>query len=196
VVADGRASVNTLKEWRPEAILMSGRVPGIDACSLITSIRRLTDVPILMICAECAAPDKVLALSLGADDYIAQPFDLEEVAAYIRARLRRPRMETREVVNYCDLTIDVTHRRVARSGQPVDLSTREFDLLLTFARHPEQIFTRPQLLDLVWGVDREVTLATVETYVSYLRSKIERTGGPTLIQTVRGVGYTMRNIGS
>lgn len=192
VVTDGRASAAIIQEWMPEAILLDGRLPGIDAGSLIASLRRITDVPILLICGDCGTSDKVLALSRGADDHIAKPFDLEEIAAYIRARLRRPRMQTRDIVNYADITIDVTQRKVACAGKPVELSTREFDLLLMLARYPERVFTRSQLLDLVWGMDRDVTPATVETYISYLRSKIERTGTPSLIHTLRGVGYTMR----
>jgi DNA-binding response OmpR family regulator len=191
VVTDARVAVSTMNEWMPQAILLGGRLPGIDTGSLIASLRRITDVPILLICGDSGTSDKVLALSRGADDHIAKPFDLEEVAAYIHARLRRPRMETRDVINYADITIDVTQRKVARAGQPIDLSTREFDLLLTLARHPEQVFTRSQLLDLVWGMDRAVTPATVETYISYLRSKIDK-GGPSVIHTLRGVGYTMR----
>jgi DNA-binding response OmpR family regulator len=145
-----------------------------------------------MLTGRSAVPDKVSALTRGADDYIAKPFDLDELAARIRARLRRPRMETRDVVSNADIVIDVTQRKAARAGKSLELSTREFDLLLTLARHPEQVFTRSQLLDLVWGIDRDVTPATVETYISYLRSKVDAEGNPRLIQTLRGVGYTMR----
>ncbi len=191
-VADGRVATDAIKDWAPEAILLDIGLPGIDGFSLIASLRRLTDVPILMLTARSGIPDKVSALTRGADDYIAKPFDLEELAARIRARLRRPRMETRDVVTYADIVIDVSQRKAARAGRSLELSTREFDLLLTLARHPEQVFTRSQLLDLVWGIDRDVTPATVETYISYLRSKVDVQGGPRLIQTLRGVGYTMR----
>ena len=192
VVTDAHAAVKTVHEWMPEAVLLEGRLQGMDAASLLVSLRRITDVPILMIGGEDEIQDKLLALSLGADDHIAKPFDLDEVAAYIRARLRRPRMETRDIVTYSDMTIDVTQRKVVRAGKPVDLSTREFDLLLALSRHPEQVFTRSQLLDLVWGIDREVTQATVETYISYLRSKINENSAKSLIHTIRGVGYTLR----
>jgi DNA-binding response OmpR family regulator len=175
----------------PEAILLDVRITDIDAFSAIANLRRITEAPILMLSGRSTADEKVLALTRGADDYIAEPFDWQEVAAYIHARLRRPRMEKRDVVAYADMTIDVTYRKALRAGRSIDLSAREFDLLLTLARHPEQVFTRAQLLDLVWGVDRDVTPATVETYISYLRSKIDDCGKP-LIQTLRGVGYTMR----
>jgi DNA-binding response OmpR family regulator len=191
-VPDGRVATDAIRDWAPEAILLDIGLPGIDGFSLIASLRRLTDVPILMLTGRSAVPDKVSALTRGADDYIAKPFDLDELAARIRARLRRPRMETRDVVSYADIVIDVTQRKAARAGKSLELSTREFDLLLTLARHPEQVFTRSQLLDLVWGIDRDVTPATVETYISYLRSKVDAEGNPRLIQTLRGVGYTMR----
>ena len=191
-VADGRVATDAIREWAPEAILLDIGLPGIDGFSLIASLRRLTDVPILMLTARSTIPDKVSALTRGADDYIAKPFDLEELAARIRARLRRPRMETRDVVTYADLVIDVSQRKAARGGRSLELSTREFDLLLALARHPEQVFSRAQLLDLVWGIDRDVTPATVETYISYLRSKVDAPAAPRLIHTLRGVGYTMR----
>jgi DNA-binding response OmpR family regulator len=191
-VPDGRRAIDAIGEWLPEAILLDIGLPGIDGFSLIGSLRRITDVPILMVTGRSATPDKVAALTRGADDYVAKPFDLEEVAARIRSWLRRPRMESREVVTYADVSIDVSHRKAARGTRTLELSTREFDLLLTLARHPEQVFSRSQLLDLVWGIDRDVTPATVETYISYLRSKVDVAGTPRLIQTLRGVGYTMR----
>lgn len=191
VVPEARAAASVIKEWMPEAILVDVRLPRIDAFALVSTLRRITDVPILMLSPPCEAAQKVRALAQGADDYIAGPFDSQELEAYIRARLRRPRMEKRDLVSYADVTIDVSQRKAARRGKPIDLSTREFDLLLTLARHPEQVFTRSQLLDLVWGIDHDVSPATVETYISYLRSKIDAEGAP-LIHTLRGVGYTMR----
>lgn len=191
IVSDARASANAIKEWTPEAVVLDAHLSSVDPFSLVASMRRITDVPILMLSGHSSVAQKVRALTCGADDYIAEPYDWEEIAAYIRARLRRPRMEKRDILNYADVTLDVTQRKAARAGKAVDLSTREFDLLLTLVRHPNQVFTRAQLLDLVWGVDRDVAPATVETYISYLRSKIDAIGAP-LIHTLRGVGYTMR----
>ena len=190
-VGDGRRATETINEWAPEAILLDIGLPGIDGLSLIASLRRVTDVPILMLTARSELPDKLTALHRGADDYIGKPFELDELAARIQAGLRRPRMEVRDVLNYADVVIDVTRRKAVRAGKPLALSTREFDLLLTLARRPEQVFTRSQLLDLVWGIDRDVAPATVETYISYLRAKVDVDGLPRLIHTFRGVGYTM-----
>lgn len=189
---DGRSAIELLKEWTPEALLLDVMLPGIDGMSLIPALRRVTDVPILMLTGRAQTADKVSALTRGADDYIAKPFELEELVARIHAALRRPRMEVREIVSYADVSVDVGRRTVTRAGRPLELSTREFDLLLTFVRRSEHVFTRTQLLDLVWGTEKDVTPATVETYISYLRSKIDTPGAPSLIQTVRGVGYVFR----
>lgn len=189
---DGRTAIEVLKEWTPEALVLDVMLPGIDGMSLIPALRRVTDIPILMLTGRAQTADKVSALTRGADDYIAKPFELDELVARIHAALRRPRMEVREIVSYADVAIDVGRRTVTRGGRPVELSTREFDLLLTFVRRSEHVFTRSQLLDIVWGTEKDVTPATVETYISYLRSKIDAPGAPSLIQTVRGVGYVFR----
>lgn len=191
-VRDGRSAPATVADWQPEAILLDADLMGMDCFSLIGSLRRLTDVPILVLSDRSEVSDTVTALTRGADDYITKPFDVEELVTLIYARLRRPRMETRTLVTFADLSIDVTSRKATRAGRPLDLSMREFDLLVTLARNPERVFTRSQLLDVVWGVDRDVSEATVETYISYLRSKVDLNGMSPLIQTIRGAGYAMR----
>ncbi len=191
-VADGHAAIAEVSRFNPEAILLDIGLPGIDGLSLLANLRRVTDAPIIMLTGRSATHDKVNALTRGADDYVAKPFDLEELAARIQARLRRPTIEARDIVRYADLTVDVSGRKAARGNTPIELSAREFDLLVTLARHPEQVFSRTQLLDLVWGMDRDVTPATVETYISYVRAKVDSENRPRLIHTLRGVGYTMR----
>lgn len=190
-VSNQQLAATAIREWAPEAVLLESPLYGVDAFSLITSLRTMTDLPVLMLSTVYKAGQKICALTRGADDYILEPFDWEEIAACISARLRRPRIQVREFANYADLSIDITQRRAYRAGIPIDLSVREFDLLLTLVRHSEHVLTRSQLLDLVWGTDRDITLENVTTYISYVRSKIEALGEP-LIQTVRGLGYTMR----
>jgi DNA-binding response OmpR family regulator len=187
----GSRVVSGLKEWAPEAILLDLDLSDANACFLIAHLRRNTDVPILVLSGQCDTEHKIRALSEGADDCIAEPFDWEELAAFIRARLRRPRIVRWDLVRYADVTLDVTQRKAVRSGKPLELSKREFDLLLALTRRPEQVFTRSQLLDIVWGVDSTVTPAAVETYICYLRAKVDAEGEP-LIHTVRGLGYTLR----
>jgi len=191
IVSEVANVARAIAEWAPEAIVLGLRLPSINAFGFIESLRRITEVPILLLSGAFESDAKVRALMCGADDYLAEPFDWQELAACIRARLRRPRLEKRDVVTYADVTIDLSQRRVARAGKAIDLSAREFDLLVALARHPEHVFTRSQLLDMVWGMDRDVAPATVETYISYLRAKLD-SAGVRLIHTLRGVGYTMR----
>ena len=189
---DGRAALDAVRSWTPEVIILDVMLPEVDGFTLLPALRRLTDVPILMLSAKTATAEKVTGLSRGADDYLAKPFELEELVARLHSALRRPRLQLRETFRYADLVLDVSRRTVYRGQRRIDLSTREFDLLLTFVQHPERVFTRAQLLDLVWGVDRDVVPNTVETYVSYLRAKIDSAEETKLIQTLRGVGYVLR----
>ena len=191
-VIDGRTALNTVKQWSPEVIVLDVMLPEIDGFTLLPALRRLTDVPIVMLSAKTETAEKVAGLSRGADDYVGKPFELEELIARLHSALRRPRMELRQSFSYADLTVDVSRRSVFRGTRRIELSTREFELLLTFVRHPEQVFSRSQLLDLVWGVDRDVVPNTVETYVSYLRAKLDSVEQVKLIHTLRGVGYVLR----
>ena len=189
---DGREAIEAIRAWSPEVIILDVMLPETDGFTLLPALRRLTDVPIVMLSAKAETAEKVAGLSRGADDYLGKPFELEELIARLHSALRRPRMELRQTFAYADLSVDLARRSVYRGNRRVELSTREFDLLLTFVRHPEQVFTRTQLLDLVWGVDRDVVPNTVETYVSYLRAKLDSGEPVKLIQTLRGVGYTLR----
>jgi two-component system response regulator MprA len=117
---------------------------------------------------------------------------MTELVARLHSALRRPRLEQPSIVAYSDLTIDLDRREVKRGDRRIELSAREYALLLTFVRNPERVFTRDQLLDLVWGSDRDVGPGAVETYVSYLRAKIDAGFEPKLIRTIRGAGYALR----
>ena len=193
-VADGRASLDLLRSWRPDIIVLDVMLPEMDGITLLPELRRLTEVPIVMLSARSETGDKVSALSSGADDYVAKPFELEELVARLNSALRRPRLELRQNFSYEDLSVDLERRAVFRGSRRIELSTREFDLLLTFVRNPERVFSRSELLDLVWGVDRDVVPNTVETYISYLRAKLDSGEAIRLIQTLRGVGYALRAI--
>jgi DNA-binding response OmpR family regulator len=190
-VADGRGALELLRSWHPEAIVLDVMLPEIDGFALLPAIRRLSESPVIMLSAKTAIADKVQGLLRGADDYLAKPFDIEELTARILSALRRPRLEIRQTFRYSDLTIDVTRRAVLRGNRKVQLSRREFDLLMTLFQQPERVFTRSQLLDYVWGVDRDVVPNVVETYISYLRTKIDSGDEVKLIRTVRGSGYTL-----
>ncbi|MBD5633519.1 MAG: response regulator transcription factor [Candidatus Eremiobacteraeota bacterium] len=189
--ADGRAGLEILRSWHPEAIILDVMLPEIDGYSLLPAIRRVSEVPIIMLSAKTGIAEKVQGLLRGADDYVAKPFDIEELVARLLSSLRRPRLEIRQTLRYGDLSIDVSRRVVMRSGRRVQLSRRKFDLLMTLFQQPERVFTRSQLLDYVWGVDRDVVPNVVETYISYLRAKIDHGEPVKLIRTMRGSGYTL-----
>lgn len=181
-----------LEEWEPEAIVLDVMMPYVDGISLIPLIRRRSEAPIIMLSAKVELDAKVASLSRGADDYLAKPFELAELVARIHSRLRRPQLAKREVLQFADLHVDMPTRTASRSGERIALSTREFDLLVTLLRQPGRVFSREQLIDLAWGEDAEVAPNAVETYISYLRGKIERGDRPRLIYTIRGAGYSLR----
>jgi two-component system, OmpR family, response regulator MprA len=189
---DGADGLALVRDWQPSCIVLDVVMPKIDGIALIPLLRRLTEVPIVMLTARGDVRDRIDGLRAGADDYLAKPFDLEELAARIQTALRRPMLRHVEHLTFADLSIDLETRIVRRGERRIDLSMREFDLLITLARRPNRIFTREELLDHVWGVDRDLSPNTVETYISYLRAKIDADGAPRLIHTIRGVGYSLR----
>jgi DNA-binding response OmpR family regulator len=191
-VTEGSAALPLLESWRPDVIVLDVMLPGPDGFTLLPEIRRLTTAPVVMLTARTEINEKIAGFSAGADDYVGKPFDLEELVARLRTLLRRPRIEGRETFTYADLSIDTPSRTVLRGNRRIELSAREFDLLRVFAEHAEQVLTRSQLLDLVWGVDRDVIPNTVETYVSFLRAKVDSGEPVKLIQTLRGAGYSLR----
>ncbi|MGD0473972.1 MAG: response regulator transcription factor [Candidatus Velthaea sp.] len=190
--ADGVAGLELIRTWQPDCILLDVMLPKIDGFTLVAMIRRITEAPILMLTARSEVRDRIEGLRSGADDYIPKPFDLEELALRVRAAVRRPTMREVEHIAFEDLTIDLQAHTVARGGRYLKLSAREFDLLVTLARRPKRVFTRDELLDMVWGSERDTSPQTVETYISYLRQKVDAGFPAALIHTVRGVGYTLR----
>jgi DNA-binding response OmpR family regulator len=190
--ADGRSGMQLVREWRPDAIVLDVMLPFVDGLELLPMLRRVTEAPILMLSAKADTDDRITGLRRGADDYISKPFDMSELVARLYSALRRPRLEQPSIVAYADLSIDLDRRDVKRGDRRIELSAREYALLLTFVRNPERVFTRDQLLDLVWGTDRDVGPGAVETYVSYLRAKIDAGFEPKLIRTIRGAGYALR----
>jgi DNA-binding response OmpR family regulator len=167
-------------------------MPKLDGISLLPLLRRVTDAPVIMLSAKGEVEDRVEGLAHGADDYLSKPFELSELVAHIEAKLRRPRIEHPSALSYADLTVDLETHVVERNGKRIDLSPLEYNLLVVLLRRPKRVFTREELLDLVWGDEADVTPAAVERYISYLRTKVDDGFDRRLIHTVRGVGYTVR----
>ena len=192
-VADGPAAIPLIREWKPELIVLDVMLPKVDGIAMLPLLRRLTEAPIVMLSAKGELEDRVRGLDRGADDYVAKPFEMSELVARLRSALRRPRLEHVEVISYADMEVELQTRTVRRGGRTLDLSPLEYDLLVTLLRHPRRVFSREELLDLVWGYDADVGPGSVERYISYVRAKVDE-GAPTrLIHTVRGVGYSLHD---
>lgn len=192
-VADGPAAIPVIKEWKPELILLDVMLPKVDGLSMLPVLRRLTEAPIVMLSAKGEVDDRVQGLDRGADDYVAKPFEMSELVARLRSALRRPRLEKIEVISYADVEVELATRTVRRAGRVLDLSPLEYDLLVTLLRYPRRVFSREQLLDMVWGLDADVGPGSVERYISYLRAKVDEGAGTRLIHTIRGVGYSLHD---
>lgn len=176
-----------------DLILLDVLLPGMDGLSVCQALRlQQVHTPILMVTARDAIPDRVRGLDVGADDYLVKPFSLMELLARVRALLRRTSNGEGDALRVGDLILDLSTRSVSRAGQPIDLTGREFDLLAYLMRHPNQVLTKAQLIDHVWGYTADVTGNAVEMYIHYLREKLDRGFSRPLIRTVRGAGYLIR----
>jgi DNA-binding response OmpR family regulator len=173
-------------------ILLDLMLPGMDGWAICRELReRRRGVPILMLSARDAVPDRVRGLDLGADDYLPKPFEFPELLARVRALLRRDKVHRTRVIRVADLVLDTGQRQVTRAGKDIALSRREYDLLEALAGHQGQILTREVIQERVWA-DEDSYSNTVDVYIGLLRKKIDNGHAQKLIQTVRGVGYTLR----
>ncbi len=194
--ADGTSLLEAVKRRRPDAVILDWMMPqpdGLTVCRMLRENEETHYVPVLMLTARGEEIDRVLGLEIGADDYIVKPFSIKELCARIKAVLRRTngRPEQEELIlRHGTLKVDVTRHQVTRDGQSVDLTAKEFDLLVMLMKHHGKVLTRDTLLDKVWGVEYFGDTRTVDVHVRYLRQKIEKDpDSPQFIQTVRGVGY-------
>ncbi len=192
VASSAIGALDRLRERSIDAIVLQVVLPIVDGISLIPLIRRISQAPIIMVSEKRDLATRISAFAAGADDILTQPVDLGELVARINAALRRPVMRHESVIGYADLSIDVATRDVRRSTHHIATTPREFELLLVLVREPERVFTRTQLIELVWPTHADVQPGSVETLVSELRAKLDRPPLPRLIQTIRGVGYALR----
>ena len=195
--ADGCEALDLVQSQRPDVVVLDWLMPGVDGLEVARRIRAASSgeapTPILMLTARDAVEDRVEGLDSGADDYLVKPFAPAELLARIRVLLRRwePVRED-AVLRYADLVLDPVTRETRRGDRLFDLSPKEFDLLRLLMRHPRQVLTRERILQEVWGYDFGNEGNVLEVYIGYLRAKTEAGGEPRLIQTVRGVGYVLR----
>jgi DNA-binding response OmpR family regulator len=209
VAGDGPSGVRRAQQTQPDLVILDVMLPGFDGVEACRQIRRFSDAYVLMLTARAEELDKIVGLTVGADDYVTKPFSPREVVARVKALLRRPHGQAGAVVNspgnahsmheeeppvlhLGELTVDEARHEVRRAGEEVPLTAREFALLLTLAQHPARVFTRAQLLERVWG-DEYYDDHVVDVHVANLRKKLdEDPDRPCYIETVRGVGYRLR----
>ncbi|MDP1512784.1 response regulator transcription factor [Paenibacillus sp. CMAA1739] len=190
---DGRKGLESAlsEEW--DVILLDLMLPGINGIEVCRRIRKTKQTPIIMLTARDGVMDKVMGLDSGADDYIPKPFAIEELLARMRSLLRRSGfVEDSRQITYNGLVLDSEARILTKDQQIIELTKREFDLLSILMHNIGRVMTRERLLELVWGYDSEVETNVVDVYIRYLRSKIDKPGEPSFIQTLRGLGYVIR----
>jgi DNA-binding response OmpR family regulator len=191
--AGGREALDSIGRMPPAAVILDVTMPDLDG---VTVVRRLRaegmDVPVCILSARDEVADRVAGLEAGADDYLVKPFALAELTARLNALLRRRGANGAGPYVVGDVVVDPRRHVAMRAGRELDLTRREFELLETFARHPGQVLSREQLLELVWGYATSVETNVVDVFVGYLRRKLEGGGEPRVLHTVRGVGWALR----
>ena len=191
--ADGEEALTKAQAERPDLVVLDWLMPKLNGIEAAKLLRTNSDMPILMLTARDAVEHRVEGLDSGVDDYLVKPFAPEELLARIRALLRRVELpDNSKTIAYADLSLDPLTRETRRGDRSFNLTPKEFDLLSYLLRHPRQVMPRDRILQDVWGYDFEGNGNVLEVYVGYLRSKTEAGGEPRLIQTVRGVGYVLR----
>ncbi|RPI11017.1 MAG: response regulator [Zetaproteobacteria bacterium] len=199
-VGDGKQALDLIVRDHPSLIILDLMLPGTDGLEVCRRLRAQSatqGIPIIMLTARAEEVDRILGLEMGADDYMPKPFSPRELVARVKAVLRRtaaPTAPSEAPVSAGNLRLDPARHQVTKSDRPIELSAMEFRLLEFFLRHRGRVFTRTQLLDQVWGQDRFVEPRTVDVHIRRLREKVEdRPRQPTLILTVRGMGYKCRD---
>ena len=194
--ADGVHAVDVAREIRPDVIVLDLGLPGIDGVEVCRAVRTFSDAYVVMLTARAEEVDKLIGLSVGADDYLTKPFSPRELVARIRAMLRRPRADSApvedQVRRFGDLTLDPQAREVTLRGRLVELTRTEFDILEVLSSQPRRVFTRRALVGAVWGSDWFGDDHLVDVHIAHIRAKLaDDSGAPRYIATVRGVGYRM-----
>lgn len=191
---DGNAALAEMQAHRPDVLVLDWMMPGLDGIGVMKHLRAANDKTlVLMLTARDAVENRVEGLEAGADDYLVKPFAPIELVARVHALLRRPAVSIQnETLQYADLTLNPITRETKRGARAFDLTSKEFDLLRYLMRHPRQVLQREQILQEVWGYDFGGDDNVLEVYIGYIRKKTEAGGEARLIQTVRGVGYVLR----
>jgi two-component system, OmpR family, response regulator MprA len=193
VAENGDEALGFLRTRRFDAVVLDVMMPGSDGIEVCERLRAAGDpLPVLMLTARYAVRDRVAGLEAGADDYLVKPFANEELVARLRALLRRSGGGSKTVMAFADLELDLLTRDARRGSREIQLSRMEFDLLEFLLRHPRQVLARATIYERVWGYDASLSSNSLDMFVSHLRRKLELDGESRLVQTVRGVGFMLR----
>lgn len=192
IAGDGNQALRQAKDRPFDLVILDVMLPGLDGITVCRRLRAYTRQPILLLTALSGTDERVRGLDSGADDYLVKPFAYEELLARVRALLRRRAPRVKRTLRYADVVMDLATREVKRGERLIPTTAKEFDLLQHFMRNPGQVLRREQLLDAVWGFNFGASSNVVDVYVGYLRQKLEQEGQPRLLQTVRGVGYILK----
>jgi DNA-binding response OmpR family regulator len=194
VASDGMAGLRAACDQNPDLVLLDWMLPGISGLEICRRLRSTGNrVPVVLMTARDEVSDRAASLDAGADDYVVKPFSIQDLLARIRIYLRQPKRSRDGQLVFMDLILDPVTREVTRGERQVELTAKEYDLLRYLMEHPRQVLTRQQILEHVWGLDYMGDSNIIEVYIRYLRLKIEGPGEKRLIQTVRGVGYVLRD---
>jgi DNA-binding response OmpR family regulator len=194
VANDGLTGLTAIRDGNPDLVILDWLLPGLTGLEVCRRLRTTgSKVPIILLTAKDDISDRVSGLDAGADDYLVKPFSIEELLARIRAHLRRTHEEDADLLRFDDLSLNRQTREVFRNGRAIELTAKEFDLLEHLMAHPRQVITRDRILEQVWGYDFMGDSNIIEVYIRYLRLKLEAEGEKRVIQTVRGVGYVLRD---
>jgi two-component system response regulator MprA len=192
------AAEDGIKGWelvmreKPQVVILDIMLPKMDGYEVCRLLKEQVETSVLMLTAKDEIKDRVKGLDCGADDYLIKPFALEELLARVRALLRRYKNVEERVLVFNDLQINSDTYQVRRGEREIELTAREFELLSFFMKHPRQVLTREKLMDTVWGYDYQGESNVLEVYIGYLRQKLEGAGEKRLLQTVRGIGYVLK----
>jgi DNA-binding response OmpR family regulator len=194
VANDGLTGLTQAREISPDLLILDWMMPGMTGVEICRRLRATGNkAPVILLTAKDDVSDRVTGLDAGADDYVIKPFKIEELLARVRAHLRRTQEDNPDLLQFDNLTLNRRSREVFRNGRAIELTAKEFDLLDYLMTHPRQVITRDQILEKVWGYDFMGDSNIIEVYVRYLRLKLEENQEKRLIQTIRGVGYVLRD---
>lgn len=191
VCKDGIEGLTQVRERKPDLVILDRMLPGMEGIEVCQRLRRTSNIPILMLTARAAFPERVEGLDAGANDYLVKPFNLDELLARIRVQLRQKSADSLPRLEFEDLLIDLQTRVVMRAEQSISLAPKEFELLVYFMQHPQHVLTRQRIVERLWDWVEDDNV--LDVYIHSLREKLEAGGKSRILHTVRGVGYSLRS---